>query len=135
MTVLGASGSDKSTLIDALADIISKESLKGTVTLNDDVLESSLQKVISAYVMQDDVLFPMLTVEETLMFSAEFRLPRSLKIEEKARVQALINQLGRRNYHRRRRSLRYEPTSGLDSTSAYMLVKGFNELLRAVASL
>jgi ABC-type multidrug transport system ATPase subunit len=152
MAVLGASGSGKSTLIDALADRISKDSLKGTVTLNGDVLESSLQKVISAYVMQDDLLFPMLTVEETLMFSAEFRLPRSLsKSKKKARVQALIDQLGLRNAastvigdeghrgvsggERRRVSIGTdiihdpiilfldEPTSGLDSTSAYMVVK------------
>ncbi|KAJ6722887.1 ABC TRANSPORTER G FAMILY MEMBER 16 [Salix koriyanagi] len=98
MAVLGASGSGKSTLIDALADRIAKESLKGSVTLNGEVLESRLLKVISAYVMQDDLLFPMLTVEETLMFSAEFRLPRSLsRSKKKARVQALIDQLGLRN--------------------------------------
>ncbi|KAG4916281.1 hypothetical protein JHK87_053838 [Glycine soja] len=98
MAVLGASGSGKSTLIDALADRISKESLRGTVKLNGDVLESSLLKVISAYVMQDDLLFPMLTVEETLMFAAEFRLPRSFsKSKKKARVQALIDQLGLRS--------------------------------------
>lgn len=152
MAVLGASGSGKSTLIDALADRIAKESLKGTVSLNGEVLESRLLKVISAYVMQDDLLFPMLTVEETLMFSAEFRLPRSLsKSKKKARVQALIDQLGLRSAaktvigdeghrgvsggERRRVSIGTdiihdpillfldEPTSGLDSTSAYMVVK------------
>lgn len=152
MAVLGASGSGKSTLIDALANRIAKESLKGTVTLNDEVLESRLLKVISAYVMQDDLLFPMLTVEETLMFSAEFRLPRSLsKSKKNARVQALIDQLGLRNAaktvigdegrrgvsggERRRVSIGIdiihdpivlfldEPTSGLDSTSAFMVVK------------
>ncbi|KAJ6328589.1 hypothetical protein OIU77_010307 [Salix suchowensis] len=154
MAVLGASGSGKSTLIDALADRIAKESLKGSVTLNGEVLESRLLKVISAYVMQDDLLFPMLTVEETLMFSAEFRLPRSLsRSKKKARVQALIDQLGLRNAantvigdeghrgvsggERRRVSIGIdivhdpillfldEPTSGLDSTSAFMVVKGF----------
>ncbi|XP_060201720.1 ABC transporter G family member 20-like [Lycium barbarum] len=152
MAVLGASGSGKSTLIDALADRISRESLKGEVTLNGEVLESKLLKVISAYVMQDDLLFPMLTVEETLMFSAEFRLPRTVsKSKKKARVQALIDQLGLRNAaktvigdeghrgvsggERRRVSIGIdiihdpivlfldEPTSGLDSTSAYMVVK------------
>ncbi|KAJ8532894.1 hypothetical protein K7X08_015783 [Anisodus acutangulus] len=152
IAVLGASGSGKSTLIDALADRISRESLKGNVTLNGEVLESKLLKVISAYVMQDDLLFPMLTVEETLMFSAEFRLPRTLsKSKKKARVQALIDQLGLRNAaktmigdeghrgvsggERRRVSIGIdiihdpivlfldEPTSGLDSTSAYMVVK------------
>lgn len=152
LAVLGASGSGKSTLIDALANRIAKGSLKGSITLNGEVLESRLLKVISAYVMQDDLLFPMLTVEETLMFSAEFRLPRTLsKSKKKMRVQALIDQLGLRNAaktiigdeghrgvsggERRRVSIGIdiihdpivlfldEPTSGLDSTSAFMVVK------------
>ncbi|KAK9059779.1 hypothetical protein SSX86_020483 [Deinandra increscens subsp. villosa] len=152
VAVLGASGSGKSTLIDALANRIAKGSLKGTVTLNGEALESRLLKVISAYVMQDDLLFPMLTVEETLMFAAEFRLPRSLsRSKKRLRVQALIDQLGLRNAaktvigdeghrgvsggERRRVSIGMdiihdpiilfldEPTSGLDSTSAYMVVK------------
>ncbi|KAL8166801.1 hypothetical protein V2J09_008300 [Rumex salicifolius] len=152
MAVLGASGSGKSTLIDALANRIAKGSLKGSITLNGERLESRLLKVISAYVMQDDLLYPMLTVEETLMFAAEFRLPRTLsKSKKKARVQQLIDQLGIRNAantvigdeghrgvsggERRRVSIGMdiihdpivlfldEPTSGLDSTSAYMVVK------------
>lgn len=152
MAVLGASGSGKSTLIDALANRIAKGRLKGTVALNGEALESRLLKVISAYVMQDDLLFPMLTVEETLTFAAEFRLPRTLsKSKKKARVQALIDQLGLRNAaktvigdeghrgvsggERRRVSIGIdiihdpillfldEPTSGLDSTSAFMVVK------------
>ncbi|KAK9127186.1 hypothetical protein Syun_015983 [Stephania yunnanensis] len=152
MAVLGASGSGKSTLIDALANRIAKGRLKGTLTLNGEALESRLLKVISAYVMQDDLLFPMLTVEETLMFSAEFRLPRSLSTsKKKARVQQLIDQLGLRaaartvigdeghrgvsGGERRRVSIGIdiihdpivlfldEPTSGLDSTSAFMVVK------------
>ncbi|XP_047086664.1 ABC transporter G family member 5-like [Lolium rigidum] len=152
MAVLGASGSGKSTLIDALANRIRKESLHGSVTLNGESMDNNLLKVISAYVMQDDLLYPMLTVEETLMFSAEFRLPRSLPgKEKKKRVQALIDQLGLRNAantiigdeghrgvsggERRRVSIGVdiihdpivlfldEPTSGLDSTSAFMVVK------------
>ncbi|GAA0185310.1 hypothetical protein Leryth_022519 [Lithospermum erythrorhizon] len=152
MAVLGASGSGKSTLIDALANRISRGSLKGSITLNGEQLESKLLKVISAYVMQDDLLYPMLTVEETLMFSAEFRLPPSLsKSKKKSRVEALIDQLGLRNAaktiigdeghrgvsggERRRVSIGIdiihdpillfldEPTSGLDSTSAFMVVK------------
>ncbi|KAK2633800.1 hypothetical protein Ddye_028592 [Dipteronia dyeriana] len=152
LAVLGASGSGKSTLIDALANRIAKGSLKGSVTLNGEVLESRMLKVISAYVMQDDLLFPMLTVEETLMFAAEFRLPRTLsKSKKKMRVQALMDQLGLRTAaktvigdeghrgvsggERRRVSIGTdiihdpillfldEPTSGLDSTSAFMVVK------------
>ncbi|KAL5721108.1 ABC transporter G member 20 [Ranunculus cassubicifolius] len=150
--VLGDSGSGKSTLIDALAGRISKGSLKGSISLNGESPHPGLLKTISTYVMQDDVLFPMLTVEETLMYSAEFRLPHSLsKSKKKARVQALIDQLGLRTAaktvigdegHRgvsggekRRVSIGIgiihnpvvmfldEPTSGLDSTSAFMVVK------------
>ncbi|KAJ8760256.1 hypothetical protein K2173_011668 [Erythroxylum novogranatense] len=139
LAVLGASGSGKSTLVDALANRIAKGSLKGNISLNGEVLESRMLKVISAYVMQDDLLFPMLTVEETLMFAAEFRLPRNLsKSKKRTRVQALIDQLGLRNAaktERRRVSIGIdiihdpillfldEPTSGLDSTSAFMVVK------------
>ncbi|KAG8054827.1 hypothetical protein GUJ93_ZPchr0001g30138 [Zizania palustris] len=158
LAVMGASGSGKSTLIDALANRISRDSLKGPVTLNGEVLTGNIIKSISAYVMQDDLLFPMLTVNETLSFAAEFRLPRALSpTKKRARVQALIDQLGLRaaantiigdeghrgvsGGERRRVSIGTdiihdpillfldEPTSGLDSTSAFMVVK----VLRRIA--
>ncbi|CAN6471139.1 unnamed protein product [Victoria cruziana] len=158
LAVMGASGSGKSTLIDALARRISKESLQGSVKLNGEVIDGRLMRSISAYVRQEDLLFPMLTVEETLSFAAEFRLPRTLSKEKKrARVQALIEQLGLRRAartiigdeghrgvsggERRRVSIGIdiihdpillfldEPTSGLDSTCAFMVVK----VLRRIA--
>ncbi|CAL4953778.1 unnamed protein product [Urochloa decumbens] len=158
LAVMGASGSGKSTLIDALADRISRGALKGGVTLNGEPLTGHILKSISAYVMQDDLLFPMLTVAETLSFAAEFRLPRALSAAKKrARVQALIDQLGLRaaantiigdeghrgvsGGERRRVSIGTdiihdpillfldEPTSGLDSTSAFLVVK----VLRRIA--
>ncbi|KAL0916256.1 hypothetical protein M5K25_013749 [Dendrobium thyrsiflorum] len=160
LAIIGASGSGKSTLIDALADRISKPSLgKGGIFLNGEPLESKIQKIISAYVLQDDLLFPMLTVEETLTFAAEFRLPRWLSASKKRdRVQALIDQLGLRaaastiigdeghrgvsGGERRRVSIGTdiihdpillfldEPTSGLDSTSAFRVMK----VLQRIAS-
>ncbi|KAK1603753.1 hypothetical protein QYE76_027426 [Lolium multiflorum] len=160
MAVLGASGAGKSTLIDALADRIQRDSLRGAVTLNGDALDSRMLRVISAYVMQDDLLYPMLTVAETLMYSAEFRLPRSLSASRKrSRVEALIDQLdlraaantiigdeGHRGVsggERRRVSIGIdiihdpivlfldEPTSGLDSTSAFMVVKVLQRIARS----
>jgi ABC-type multidrug transport system ATPase subunit len=100
---------------------------------------------------QDDLLFPMLTVKETLMFSAFFRLPLSQsKAVKIARVIYLLEQLGLLRVansligdegyrgisggERRRVSIGIdiihdpqllfldEPTSGLDSTSAFMVV-------------
>lgn len=45
--------------------------------------------------MQEDALFPMLTVKEILMFSAELRLPNKVSKEQKMeRVKALIEELG-----------------------------------------
>ncbi|GLJ06729.1 hypothetical protein SUGI_0046430 [Cryptomeria japonica] len=157
--VLGKSGSGKSTLIDALAHRISKDSVKGTVTLNGEPLGGRVLRSISAYVMQDDLLFPMLTVKETLMYAAEFRLPRSCSWEKKrGRVEVLIDQLGLRaaartivgdegnrgvsGGERRRVSIGIdiihdpillfldEPTSGLDSTSAFMVVKTLQRIAR-----
>lgn len=56
---------------------------------------ASYMKMISSYVMQDDQLFPMLTVFETFMFAAEVRLPPSISTaEKKKRVVELVNQLG-----------------------------------------
>ena len=52
-------------------------------------------KTVSSYVMQDDQLFPMLTVFETFMFAAEVRLPPSISsAEKKKRVHELLDQLG-----------------------------------------
>ncbi|VVB05734.1 unnamed protein product [Arabis nemorensis] len=153
LAVLGASGAGKSTLIDALAGRVAEKSLRGSVTLNGEkVFRSRLLKVISAYVMQNDLLFPMLTVKETLIFASEFRLPRNFpKSKKMERVETLIDQLGLRNAadtvigdegHRgvsggekRRVSIGIdiihdpivlfldEPTSGLDSTNAFMVVQ------------
>ncbi|KAI3897643.1 hypothetical protein MKW92_031319 [Papaver armeniacum] len=160
LAILGPSGSGKSTLLDALANRISTKSLKGSVTMNGETLEIGVLKMISAYVMQDDLLFPMLTVEETLMFSAEFRLPRSFSRTKKmARVQAVIDELGLRNAantligdeghrgisggERRRVSIGVdiihdpivlfldEPISGLDSSCAYMVVKVLQRIARS----
>lgn len=44
--------------------------------------------------MQDDRLFPMLTVYETLMFAADFRMGPISIADKKLRVEKLIDQLG-----------------------------------------
>lgn len=55
--------------------------------------------MVSSYVMQDDQLFPMLTVFETFMFAAEVRLPPSIsRAEKKKRVYELLDQLGLQVY-------------------------------------
>ncbi|XP_037403924.1 ABC transporter G family member 5-like [Triticum dicoccoides] len=158
--VMGASGAGKSTLLDALAGRITRASLRGSVTLNGEPLTDGRLRAISAYVMQDDLLYPMLTVRETLLFAAEFRLPRALSAARKRdRVDALIRQLGLSGAadtvvgdethrgvsggERRRVSIGAdiihdpillfldEPTSGLDSTSAFMVVQVLRDIARS----
>lgn len=61
LVVFGAREVGKSMLVGRM------NTLRGTITLDGEkVLKTQLLKVISAYIMQDDILFPMLTVKETL---------------------------------------------------------------------
>ncbi|KAF5780247.1 putative sulfate-transporting ATPase [Helianthus annuus] len=92
--VMGPSGAGKSTFLDALAGRIASGSLKGKVVFDGAEMSPSLIKRSSAYIMQDDRLFSMLTVYETLMFAADFRLGSIPKAEKKQRVETLIEQLG-----------------------------------------
>ncbi|GJN09745.1 hypothetical protein PR202_ga27776 [Eleusine coracana subsp. coracana] len=157
--ILGPSGAGKSTFLDALAGRIAKGSLEGSVSVDGRPVTTSYMKQISSYVMQDDQLFPMLTVLETLRFAAEVRLPPTLSRDEKLkRVWELIEQLGLQTTahtyigdegirgvsggERRRVSIGTdiihkpsllfldEPTSGLDSTSAYSVVEKVKEIAK-----
>ncbi|XP_040998222.1 ABC transporter G family member STR-like [Juglans microcarpa x Juglans regia] len=159
MAIMGPSGAGKSTFLDALAGRIAQGSLEGSVRIDGKPVSTSYMKMISSYVMQEDQLFPMLTVFETFMFAAELRLPPTIsRTEKKTRVYELLDQLGlqtathtyigdegRRGVsggERRRVSIGVdiihnpallfldEPTSGLDSTSAYNVVEKVKEIAR-----
>ncbi|PON60443.1 Half-size ABCG transporter [Parasponia andersonii] len=159
MAIMGPSGAGKSTFLDALAGRIAQGSLEGSVRIDGKPVTTSYMKRVSSYVMQDDQLFPMLTVFETFMFAAEVRLPPSISSTEKQkRVHELLDQLGlqsaihtyigdegRRGVsggERRRVSIGIdiihkpsllfldEPTSGLDSTSAYSVVEKVKDIAR-----
>ncbi|TKY69991.1 ABC transporter G family member 19 [Spatholobus suberectus] len=157
--VMGPSGAGKSTLLDGLAGRIASGSLKGRVSLDGATVSASLIKRTSAYIMQEDRLFPMLTVYETLMFAADFRLGPLSLTDKKQRVEKLIEQLGltssRNTYigdegsrgvsggERRRVSIGVdiihgpsllfldEPTSGLDSTSAHSVIEKVHDIARS----
>lgn len=156
--VMGPSGAGKSTLLDGLAGRIASGSLKGKVSLDGISVNASLIKRTSAYIMQEDRLFPMLTVYETLMFAADFRLGPLSAVDKRQRVEKLIEQLGlsssRNTYigdegtrgvsggERRRVSIGVdiihgpsllfldEPTSGLDSTSALSVIEKLHDIAR-----
>ncbi|XP_071688786.1 ABC transporter G family member 10-like [Rutidosis leptorrhynchoides] len=149
--VAGPSGSGKTTLLEILAGVIRPHRLSGQVVVNGRPMNPNVFRRVSGYVTQDDILFPLLTVEETLLFSARFRLRDGLE-NAKNRVSELLIELGLTHVaqerigagtgsHRgvsggekRRVSigvelvhdpavlLMDEPTSGLDSASAFHLM-------------
>ncbi|KAH7421437.1 hypothetical protein KP509_13G057300 [Ceratopteris richardii] len=149
LAIMGPSGSGKTSFIKILAGRM-KTGVSGRVSYNDLSYTSALKRRIG-FVTQDDLLFPQLTVKETLIFAAQLRLPRSMTSEQKVeRAEIVIKDLGlERCQHnrvggifipgvsggeRKRASIGHEllvnpsllfldePTSGLDSTTALRLL-------------
>lgn len=149
LAILGPSGSGKSTLLNALAGRI-HHGLAGTVLFNNRKLTKSVLKR-TGFVAQDDVLYPHLTVRETLFYCALLRLPNCTPRGDKIAVaEGVMAELGLSKCantvigntfvrgvsggERKRVSIAHEmlidpsllildePTSGLDATAAYRLV-------------
>ncbi|CAI2360246.1 unnamed protein product [Moneuplotes crassus] len=95
--IMGSSGAGKTTLLNVLCDRITQNSkckLEGDILLNDSypVTQKDFGKY-GAYVMQDDVLFPTLTCEEVITFSARLKLNISGQAL-KLKVDKIIDSLG-----------------------------------------
>jgi ABC transport system ATP-binding/permease protein len=93
LVVIGPSGVGKSTLCAALlgeADV-----LAGTALLADRPLldRSALDPDQVGFVPQDNAAIPELTVEQTLEYAADFRLPGSSAAERSARIRSVLNRL------------------------------------------
>ncbi|KAK7264052.1 hypothetical protein RJT34_31655 [Clitoria ternatea] len=151
MAIMGPSGSGKSTLLDALAGRLSRNVLmSGNVLLNGK--KRRLDYGVVAYVTQEDTLLGTLTVRETICYSANLRLPSRMSKEEvNEMVEGTIMEMGLQdcadrligNWHLRgisggekkrlgialeiltRPCLLFldEPTTGLDSASAYFVAQ------------
>ncbi|KAH9772041.1 ABC transporter G family member 21 [Citrus sinensis] len=157
LAMLGPSGSGKTTLLTALAGRL-RGKFSGKITYNGRQFSSSLKRK-TGFVTQDDVLYPHLTVLETLSYAALLRLPKKLTREEKIeQAEMVIMELGLtrcRNSvvggplfrgisggERKRVSIGQEmlvnpscllldePTSGLDSTTAQRIVATLRGLAR-----
>lgn len=149
LAMLGPSGSGKTTLLTALGGRLGGK-LSGTITFNGKPFSNSMKRN-TGFVTQDDVMYPHLTVTETLVYTALLRLPSSITKEEKVtHAQDVITQLGLTKCknsiigdallrgvsggERKRVSIGQEmlinpsvlfldePTSGLDSTTAQRIV-------------
>lgn len=96
LAIAGPSGAGKSTLLELLAGKIKPTSAPESLSVNHQPMNSEKFRKISGFVTQDDALFPLLTVQETLMFSARLRLcsRRHSEAEKGRRVGDLMVELG-----------------------------------------
>lgn len=79
-------GCGKTSVLNALAGRLPVGGkLEGDILVNDKPRTKAF-RTISAYVMQDDVLFSNLSVRETLRVAADLRLPASVPAAKKAQV-------------------------------------------------
>lgn len=89
VALMGGSGCGKSTLLDVLALRKDLKQMTGTL-LHDGHQRTGLNTQDAAYVLQTDVALSTLTVFETLMFAARFRMPRGTPRRE---LEGLVNSL------------------------------------------
>ncbi|KAJ7671003.1 ABC transporter [Mycena rosella] len=91
MAVLGPSGAGKTTLVEILAD----KRKSGTTTGRVAFPSAGGAPPRIGFVPQQDVLPPMLTVYEAMLFAARLRLPESVSdAEKRTRVEGLMETLG-----------------------------------------
>ncbi|KAJ2155853.1 hypothetical protein GGF46_005551, partial [Coemansia sp. RSA 552] len=152
VAIMGSSGAGKTTLLNVLAGRVQGGRLYGDIKFVGAQRQPHTFKRLLSYVEQDDLMFPALTVEETLRASAQLRLPDSkYSAEQKEeRIATVLRQLrlshvkdtfiggygmrGVSGGERKRVSIGAElvtdpsilvldePSSGLDSSSAEMVV-------------
>lgn len=159
--IMGPTGSGKTSLLDVIAGRKNPAGLKfGQVLIDGKMVDSDL-RLISAYVVQDDILMGTLSVRENLLFSVNLRLdPRHYSAADKQqRVDSIIDDLGLQDCahtkigteflrgvsggERKRCSIGMElitsprllfldePTTGLDSNTANHIINLLHRLSRS----
>jgi len=89
VAVMGPSGCGKSTLLNTLCGKATYGKRVGRVLFNTKQREITAYRQVIGFVPQDDTVFPQLTVEENLFWSANLRLPVEMSTDP-ARLSAII---------------------------------------------
>jgi len=162
VAVMGPSGSGKTTLLNAIFGGVKPTS--GSVTINGQQFDADTAKTFTALVPQDDMHFVVLTPYETLLDQTMFKTTLSPSAA-KERVEQLLSQFGLQECkdvrvgdatlgkvglsggQKKRLSVARElvsnpsllaldePTTGLDSVSALVLIKAMKELAQSGATI
>ncbi|CAI9287047.1 unnamed protein product [Lactuca saligna] len=151
VAIMGPSGCGKSTLLDSLAGRLASNIRRSTGRILINGRKQRLTYGTMSYMAQEQVLTWTLTVKETVYYSAELQLPKSMpKSEKRQRADRIIREMGLQDSlntriggwgikglsggQRRRLSiclellthpkilLLDEPTSGLDSASSFYVM-------------
>ncbi|XP_077061406.1 broad substrate specificity ATP-binding cassette transporter ABCG2b [Siphateles boraxobius] len=158
--IMGATGSGKTSLLDVIAGRKDPRGLRSGQVLVDNKVVTSDLRLMSAYVVQDDILMGTLTVRENLLFSGNLRLPRKQysTADKEKKVESIIQELGLEDCadtkigtefirgvsggERKRCSIGMElitspsllfldePTTGLDSNTANSIISLLHRLSR-----
>ncbi|KAL1505555.1 hypothetical protein ABEB36_005097 [Hypothenemus hampei] len=152
--IMGPSGAGKSTLLNILAGYVTA-GVKGSIKINDRPRTMKVFKKMCAYIMQEDIVQPRLTVKEAMMYAAKLKLGSEIRqCEREAVVLEVIQLLGLEKCYetrseflsggqRKRLSVALElvnnppvifldePTSGLDNFA----IKQCMELLHKITQL
>ncbi|CAH0380979.1 unnamed protein product [Bemisia tabaci] len=150
--ILGPSGAGKSSLLNAISGFTSK-GISGSLLVNGQQRDEKLFRKLSCYITQEDMIQPMLTLQEVMMFAAELKLSGETTLKHKLQlVHEIQSMLGLRECRRTRTEYLSggqkkrlvvalelinnppvifldEPTSGLDNVSTSQTLK----LLRLLA--
>uniref|UniRef100_A0A7S3A343 Probable ATP-dependent transporter ycf16 n=1 Tax=Rhodosorus marinus TaxID=101924 RepID=A0A7S3A343_9RHOD len=157
LAVMGPSGSGKTSLLNILAGRMYSKDVQGYTSYGGEEYSKKTRRQMG-FVTQEDLMFGNLTVMESLMCTANLRLPSSLsKAEKIERVEQVMGDLKLRNVgntligdglfkkgvsggERKRVAIAAEilvdpqilfldePTSGLDSSIAFSIVKYLKQL-------
>ncbi|XP_013185297.1 ATP-binding cassette subfamily G member 4 [Amyelois transitella] len=92
--ILGPSGAGKSTLLNILAGYTTN-GVNGRITVNGHAREMRVFKKLSSYIMQDDLLQPRLTVQESMRVAADLKLGKELgRAEKELIIEEILQTLG-----------------------------------------
>ncbi|KPI86072.1 putative ATP-binding cassette protein subfamily G member 5 [Leptomonas seymouri] len=164
LAIMGPSGAGKTTLLDLLSARAKSGVVSGSISLNGTEISTTgahaaQYRNIIGYVSQEDTLLPSLTVEQTITYAAQLKLPTALshntvrrivrRIIEALKLQHCAQTLvggdttrGISGGEKRRVSIAVEllanprilyldePTSGLDTVSAKRVIEAVVELAK-----